>query len=295
MAPEWTGKSRGGVSGTKIFVFFIQHAGVNSAYFLLYFVVPYFIFFLPKARKSIYHYFRKRLGYTRYQAMSGIWKNFYRFGQINIDKIAILSGKGKRFSFNMEGEHHLKEIIAQQNGGILISAHIGNWSAAGNLLDPLNTKAHILVYDAEYEDIKQYMNAVQTDQKFNVLTTSADLSHIFKVYEALSKGDLICVHGDRHLEGHRTAKRKFLGEEALFPLGPFILASKFKVPCSFVFAMKVNNRKYHFYASPGKVHKTPEEALDAYIQQLEQRIHEYPEQWFNYYHFWNIPQDNDSC
>ena len=46
---------------------------------------------------------------------------------------------------------------------------------------------------------------------------------------------------------HLTAD--FLGETARFPMGPFVLASKFKVPVSYVFAVKESKLHYHFFAS----------------------------------------------
>ena len=51
------------------------------------------------------------------------------------------------------------------------------------------------------------------------------------------------------LEGNKTMTADFLGEEARFPAGPLLLASKFKVPVSFVFAVKESKLHYHFFAS----------------------------------------------
>ena len=60
------------------------------------------------------------------------------------------------------------------------------------------------------------------------------------------------MHADRFLEGNKTLTANFLGEQARFPMGPFLLASKFKVPVSFVFAVKESNLHYHFFASADK-------------------------------------------
>jgi predicted LPLAT superfamily acyltransferase len=102
---------------------------------------------------------------------------------------------------------------------------------------------------------------------------------------------LIASHGDRYLPGNKTISRKFLGREAKFPEGPFLLAAKFKVPVSFVFAFKSSDTEYQLYGSPklelfADGNKDPGVLLDAYIKELEAKLKLYPEQWFNYFYFW---------
>jgi predicted LPLAT superfamily acyltransferase len=86
-------------------------------------------------------------------------------------------------------------------------------------------------------------------------------------------------------------KHDFLGENAVFPAGPFILASKLKAPVCFVFAFKETNFQYHFYAYPSRVYEGRgtsgmDKMLDDYVEILEQKIRQYPAQWFNYFDFW---------
>ena len=84
----------------------------------------------------------------------------------------------------------------------------------------------------------------------------------------------------------------FLGEKALFPAGPFILANAFKVPVSFVFALKETPLHYHFFASAIKDYSKlgkengPEQMLKDFTVQMETKVKQYPEQWYNYYNFW---------
>ena len=89
----------------------------------------------------------------------------------------------------------------------------------------------------------------------------------------------------------------FLGAEAPFPAGPFILPVKFNVPVSFVFAMKERSDHYHFYATKPVSYNTAknsrerdiqaENLLNEYIVELEIILEKYPDQWFNYYDFWS--------
>jgi predicted LPLAT superfamily acyltransferase len=86
----------------------------------------------------------------------------------------------------------------------------------------------------------------------------------------------------------------FLGRQAKFPEGPFYLSAKYKKPVIFVSAVKETNSHYHFFATKPYYDKneglTKEERisnlLDLYINALEKTLKHYPEQWFNYYYFW---------
>jgi predicted LPLAT superfamily acyltransferase len=87
-----------------------------------------------------------------------------------------------------------------------------------------------------------------------------------------------------------------MGKPALFPTGPLYLASKSKVPVSFVYTLKDTVSHYHFYATPGKVFPYPSRIktrkqdiarmVESYVSSLEIMVRKYPLQWFNYHNFW---------
>jgi predicted LPLAT superfamily acyltransferase len=187
--------------------------------------------------------------------------------------------------------------MAANTGGILISAHAGNFEMAGYMLERLNTKVNIVMYDDEYEKIKQFLSSV-TRRNFNVITIrKGDNSHIFAINNALNAKEIVCIHGDRFVEGSKTLEADFLGAKALFPAGPFYLPIQFGVPVSFVFAMKENSSNYHFFATPGRCYENPDSRhgrdkatltiIKDYIFEFEKTVRKYPFQWFNYYDFWN--------
>ena len=290
--PSWQGKSRGIPLGYRIFVSILRRFGVQPAYLLLRVVVLYYFLFSFKSSKLIFYYFHKKLHYGRLQSIGLLYKNYYRLGQSLIDKIVIMSGMPNRFSFDFEGEEHLREITAQQKGGLLLSAHLGNWEIAGHLLKRLQTVINVVMYDGEDRQIKQYMEGVTGKKNIRVIIIKEDLSHIYAISEALKNNELVCMHADRFVEGNKTMLCNFLGEPAPFPAGPFVLAATFKVPVSFVFAFKETSTHYHLYASrPGQYQALPklqvmETMLQDFAAATEEKAKRYPEQWFNYYNFW---------
>lgn len=290
--PSWQGKSRGNKSGFRIFVWVLKHAGLPPAYLLLRFVSFYFFIFSGKAFHYQYIFFRQRLGFSPLRAIVSIYKNYYWFGQTIIDKIAILSKINTSFRFDFEGEEYLREMVNQNKGGLLLSAHIGNWEIAGHLLQRLGTEMHIVMYDGEQQQIKDYLESITEKHLPHIILIKEDLSHIYAIQEALMKNAFVCMHADRFLEGNKTFTGSLLEKRAQFPAGPFLLARTFQVPVSFVFAMKDRSFEYHFYASPPKIYSGPKEStilemLQDYCSNMEKTIRKYPFQWFNYYDFWS--------
>lgn len=291
----WQGKSRGNKSGFRIFVWVLKHAGVSSAYFLLRFVAFYFFIFSGKAFHYQYILFRRRLGFSRWKSVLNIYRNYYWFGQSIIDKIVLMSGMEHPYRFEFEGEEYLQEMVVQQKGGLLLSAHIGSWEIAGHLLQRLGTDMHIVMYDGEHQQIKEYLESISEKHSARIILIKEDLSHIYAIQEALSKNAFVCMHADRFLEGNKTITGDLLGKSARFPAGPFLLACAFQSPVSFVSAMKDRILDYHFYASHPKVYTGPKEnsineILRDYCLEMEKSIRKYPLQWYNYYDFWDEDQ-----
>ncbi len=290
MAAEWEGKSRGTVLGYKIYIFFIKHLGLNASYFLLNFVVLYFCFFSIRSTKAIYRYLKNRQGYATLKSFFNVYRSYYRFGQTLIDKTAISVGFKDRFTYEFDGIEKIEKFLEQKRGGILLSAHVGNFEVAEFFLDDLNAVNNIslVTWDQEHQKIKEYMERVTSKSTIKFILINDDMSHIFEIHEAISNGELVCFTGDRYIEGSKYLEEIFMGATAQFPMGPYLLASKLKVPVLFVYVMKESKKHYHLYARSIEVKRGDAKGiLKAYTQNLEWILQKYPLQWFNYFDFWN--------
>jgi predicted LPLAT superfamily acyltransferase len=291
---SWKGKTRGGLFGQKFFVFILKNLGLKPAYFVLRFVACYFFLFSYKSSKHIFHYFHKVLKYPYFRSIINLYKNYYIFGQTLLDKVAIRAGIDKSFTFSMDGENYLHQMAAEGRGGILISAHVGNWDISGHLLmQRLKAKIHIVMFDAEHQNIKKYLDSIIGNEHINIIVVKEDLSHIFHINKALQNKDLVCIHGDRYVEGAKVIAEEFLGRKTYFPYGAFHIASKFKVPYTFVFGFREHKNHYHFYSTPLKVNEGGVRPMvKEYSQALEEHLLKYPIQWFNYYDYWaEVPKE----
>lgn len=287
---QWDGKSKGTVLGYKIFVFFIKKVGIQSAYLILYFVAFYYFIFLKKSNASIFYYFKKRHHFSYLKSKIMVFKSYYTFGQTIIDKVSISSGLINKFTYELDGREILVKLLAEKRGGVLISAHIGNFEIAEYFFGDLEAdfQINLVTTDLEHSSIKKYLESVTQKSSIKFIIIQDDLSHIFEINAALARNELVCFTGDRYFEGTKVLQENLLGQEASFPTGPFLIASRLRVPVVFVYVMKEPNLHYHLYTREATVkHRDEKGLLKEYTQNLEKMILKYPLQWFNYYDFWH--------
>ena len=272
----WKGKTRGGTFGYLFFIYLIKYLGITA-----------------KATKSTWFYARHILKYNRIRSLKMLLLNYYRLGQILIDKVAIGNGKVNQYQFKFEQYPEFLQLLNSEQGVIMIGAHVGNWEIGVPFFDDYGKKINIVMYDAEHRRIKEILEKNGQDREFKIIPVNEDnLTHVFRITEAINQKEYVCFQGDRYLNKEKLLPGILLGQKAPFPAGPFLLASRMKVPVVFYFAMREPGRTYRFHfiiAEPvvrTKEKKAEMALLEQYTVALEQILKRYPEQWFNYYPFW---------
>lgn len=284
---DWKGKSRGTVSGYKIFIFLIKKAGIRSAYTLLIFVSAYFFFFTPRQTWIIFDYFRKKRKKSFLRSLLNTYKNYYVFGQTLIDRVAITSGLSHKYTYEFDGIELIHELSRQNSAGVLISAHVGNFELAPYFMEDFQKKIHLVTTDEESRAIKSYLTSIMSQPKTEFILVKEDLGHIFEINQVIEEKELICFTGDRFKGNTKTLTGQFLGFPAEFPAGPFLLSSRLDAPVLFVYVMREKGRHYHLYAKTATFKSRDSKAIfEAYLKSMEEILDKYPLQWFNYYKFW---------
>ncbi len=287
----WSGKSRGGGFGYRFFIFLIRNAGLGAAYGFLALVVVYFVPFAPKATSAIWFYNRRILGYGKLRAFRYLFIHYYRFGQTIIDKIAIAAGMEDRFRFEFDNYPEFLRILDSGSGVVMIGAHVGSWEAGARFFGDYARKMNIVLYDGEAARVKEALESNSTGTGFKVIAVNGDgLENIIRIKNALDAGEYVCFQGDRYVRGsdEATVEADFMGRAARFPRGPFLVASRMRVPVVFYYSMReggVKGRKYRFSFMEANA-KSEKGLLDEYLAATERIVRSYPQQWFNFYKFW---------
>lgn len=292
---QWVDRVTGNSSGNRFFLWVIKHMGLYTAYFFLLFASVQYALFDKKSKLAIRE-LRSRLGLKT--TFFDYIKHFHSFGESIIDRVYYLSFGINPYRIENEDSEFLYEEIKNGRGAILLGAHFGNWALAGSLLKgQINVTVNLAMYSTE-KDMLKMRSKKEESSNVNVISINPDNpGYMIEILKALRKGEIVCFLGDRILGDQRCEKLEFLGKEACFPSGPFLLASVSEAPVIPFFATKHNSKSYRvkiFKPISVKSKDSTEirKAVSAYVSYLEEIVKKNPYQWYNFYPFWrenNIP------
>jgi predicted LPLAT superfamily acyltransferase len=287
----WTGKTGGRPWMQHALIIMFRWMDIRILYFFMGWVIPFYMLFNHKGYISIYRFSRQRFALPPYRAFGQVYRNHYRFGQIILDRFAVYAGK--TFDFEVDGYEHFASLISGKEGFLQLSSHVGNYELAGYSLVSKEKRFNVLVYSGETETVMQNRNRVLAKNNICMIPVREDMSHVFLLNNALNNGEIVSIPGDRIFGSPKYVECTFLGEKARFPLGPFAMAVQREVPILAVFVMKETVGKYKIVVRKIPVttelfsqKKKMSELAETFVSELEKVVRKYPEQWFNYYDFW---------
>ena len=288
-----TGQLRGGSFGIWFSITCIRVLGLRISYFLAIFPGIYFSFASPDIAATM-DYHRRIFGPQPWWKRRWlVFRHFYSFGRALIDRTAILAGKARGFSFEFSGDAHLRAAVAKGRGVLLLTAHLGNWEAAGQLLTRLDVPITVTGFDRETPAIRAMLNN-SSRQKFKLLPLTGSATDVIPLVAALRRGEVVAMLGDRSY-GSPAAQIPFCGGLASFPIGAYVMASIAGAPLMHVFSLREPERRYRFFGFPPQYPAMPiHSERDAYLKtcaarfagDLESILRRDPFQWYNFYPFW---------
>ena len=251
-------------------------------------VIPFYMLFGKGTRPS-YRFFRKRLQMGRLRAFCHVYLNEFRLGQVVLDRFAAYAGKSFRMDVPERAE--FDRLAADGRGFVMLSSHTGCFELVGYTLRS-DRPIHVLVYSGETQTVMENRRRLFEAMNIRMVPVSEDLSHIFTLNAALSDGGIVSMPGDRLFGSQKALRCRFFGEDASFPMGPFLLSVQRQVPVLQAFVMKEGRRVYRVFLSviPVPQEGTKQEKIqrmaDTYAATLERMVRRYPDQWFNFFNFW---------
>lgn len=287
---EWTGNTFGNSFMHRWLIRILRHSDVRLWYaFAAVFVIPFCLVFSPGA-KTTWHYFRLRQKYGRWKSFRMTYINHVLFAQVVIDKFAMYAGKKMRLK--VENYDLFKQLAAQQEGFVMLSAHIGSYEMAGYELVSDRKPFNALVFANEKATVMKGRTKLFTGNNIRMIPVAADMSHLFEIDKALSDGEIVSIPADRVFGSRKTVKVSFLGSDAELPMGPFSVPAMRGLDVIAVNVMKTSVNGYTAYVTPlnydnnAPRRKQASQLASAYAAELERMLKLYPAQWYNYFEFW---------
>jgi predicted LPLAT superfamily acyltransferase len=268
-------------------------------------VVSYYFIANAAARSASLEYLR-RIGrhYPELGIAGGLWdsyRHFLTFAENLLDKLVVWLDRLDPAQIEFHNRPLLLDLMAQGRGAILLGGHIGNLEICRALAD-LRGCIHlnILVHTKHAEKFNRLLGSVdERGGKIELIqVTELNPAVAIRLQEKIGRGEFLVLVGDRiPVSGQgRTVRAGFLGEEADFPQGPYLLASLLKCPVYTLFSYPEDGR-YRIYLELFAERidiprREPQRSVELagwarrFAERLEFHCRRVPLQWFNFYRFW---------
>jgi KDO2-lipid IV(A) lauroyltransferase len=188
----------------------------------------------------------------------------------------------------IEGWEHFKELHEMRKGGIMITAHFGNWEWCGGLVS-MDNPTHVVAETMRSRAVTGMLDYVRA--KLNLRTIQLG-NAAREILRALRRGEYVALLADRPTPG-RGVEVEFFGRPAWVPEGAAALAQRAGSPMLVGGVTRNGDGTYTAHAMPPITWK-PEESRDEAVQRgmqqvmsdLEKLIRRAPEQWYMFRPMW---------
>jgi predicted LPLAT superfamily acyltransferase len=276
-------------------------------------VVLVFYFVAPAARAASREFLSRAAATASRPAprRSDSFKHFLSFAEALVDKIDAWSCEigvvDLRFREDDVGE--LVADLRAGKGAVLLCSHLGNAEllrALASLEVGEQIKGFSFTSIVEFSGTARFnrLMAEVDPRSMGMLVSASDIGPdtMIRLKEQVDSGGLVVIAGDRVAAKNRdrVIGLEFLGAEASFPLGPFVLADLLEAPAYFMFALRERDldwkSPYEFYvnravSSMGGPRRGRDERTKTLAAEFASALGAlaalHPYQWYNFYDFWS--------
>ncbi len=266
-------------------------------------VVFYYWATRPLARRASIEYLR------RMQAVHGVFENepgmltslrhFASFAETILDKTLALSGRYPAQAIRLDVCNELAATLHSRRGGLFVTAHVGCVELS-QFLASAHPDLHltVLVHTAHAEQFTRMMRRLNPLSKLTFIqVTDVSADTAIMLNERVERGEFVAIVGDRvPVSGARHAPARFLGHEAPFPIGPYILGALLKCPVFMLTCLRDHPAGHTLRCTllaeqivlpRGQREAALVQCTQRYASELEGLLRRTPLDWFNFFDFWN--------
>jgi predicted LPLAT superfamily acyltransferase len=301
-AHRWSALAeRGTYLGLRIAEAALRLFGRRGCKSLLAPVVLYF-YLTGREQRAASRAFLARAFAAKGMARASGWRDGFRhfrsFAGRAVDAFAAWSGSILPADVDGFDDAALRQTIADPRGVLFIVAHVGNSDLARALLDA-ETRARltVLVHTVHAENFNRVLRERYPAAAVNMVqVTEIGPETAIALKQRIERGEWVVIAGDRQPVhgGTRVSRVPFLGADAAFSQGPFILAALLGCPVFTLFCMREGGRyRLHCEKLADRIELPRGDraaALRQWTAQFARRLEQYalvdPFQWYNFFDFW---------
>ena len=206
-------------------------------------------------------------------------------------------GTDRPFQVETEGHEIWQQVAQPGRGLLLVTAHLGSYEVGSMLPSRFDRRSVRIVREPEVDARAQaFFRGVVAQFREPGYTThfqTDDPLQGMALLEALRRGEIIAVQGDRPRGGARSIATTLFGRPFPLPAGPAALARAAEVPLLPVFVFREGRRRYRAVFRPAiAVARTANraadlaEAMTRVAAEVEWAIRRAPHQWYCFKRLW---------
>ena len=291
----------GTVLGIRLLVLLARTFGRRVAGWFLYLVALYYAVIRGKARRASRDYLR-RVGER--PSFGNVVRHLHTFAQVSLDRMFFLTGKWSSFDFEARNHDQLVQAARSGRGVLLLGAHLGSFEVMRCRAKEVGVPINVVVDFSNAARINAVLRSLSPDAETRLISLGDDpVAAMLEIRAAIDRGELVAILGDRPPEARpeatakpRVVRSQFLGAEAAFPAGPWLLAHALRCPVYFVAGVYTRPNHYalhfEFLADEVRLERSERAAALArysqtYASMLETYARSAPLNWFNFFDFWS--------
>jgi len=260
--------------------------GYKFIYYLMYPVTFFYFIFASNIKQSLKLYY-KNIGLEFNNKM--YFEHLRVFAICMVDRF-ITKVDPKSYTLEYNDIEVPTKIL--NNGTILLYSHFGGWAASSNF-SHVDNKIHIVMKEVLLDGIKKIEDSLDKKENINIIDLNEGMISVsVQIANALMDNEIVAIMADRASNEKAQIELEFFKQKAKFNKNPFQIAYKMDKPILVYFIVLKGIQKYKIEYIVIDLDKTKDEeeaikiALNKYIKKYEEIIKAYPNQWFNFYNFW---------
>jgi predicted LPLAT superfamily acyltransferase len=271
-----------------------QFLGRPAARSLLYPICAYYLLGSGSARRAIARFRERVLG--RPAGWRELFRHYYAFASTILDRVYFLSGRFDLFDIRFDGLEVLDRELAKGRGCVLLGAHLGSFEAV-RAMGMLGRQLDIRVLmDEQNAPLIRGLTKTLNPMMADTVIQAGGIRSLLQVKECLDRGGIVGMMGDRVTPQDQTVACSFFGGEAKFPTGPIRMAQVVQVPVVLFFGLYKGGNRYDVrlesFDDEALLSHDPRDAdmtrdVQRYAGRLEEICRLAPDNWFNFYDFWD--------
>ena len=287
-------QERGSRTSIRMMAWLAQSLGRPVARVLLYPICVYFLLSSRAARRAIGRFRERVLGHP--VSWRDLIDHYHAFASTILDRVYFLRGRFDLFEIQVHGLDALDRELAKGRGCVLLGSHLGSFEVVRAVgLSRQHIEIRVLMDEQNaplIRDLIQELNPAVAETVIQV----GGLDTMLQVKECLDRGGVVGIMGDRMMQGDQAVVCNFLGREARFPIGAMRLAHVVCAPVVLFFGLYRGGNRYEVYLESFTEavqlsHEQRAIGLKQWTQRYADRLEVFcrraPDNWFNFYEFWN--------